>query len=417
MMHASQSFPADVAVPCATGSAVIAAGDGHDLLIHGPAGCGKSTLVPRIESAVGGAVKVAPSGLAAVNLGGRTIQSAFSTKTGVVNPKVVELNTLILDEISMCRADMLYRVHKTAQKWRKSDADFGGMQVIALGDMGQLGPIVRADENPKTLEWIERAFGGPYFHGLWPMQRLRVVELSTVHRQQNTAFAAALSRIREGGLSLADMRDFGELVRPLGPDDVRPLTLVPRRRQADQINAVELSKLPTAAHSWAASVEGIFNAAESRAYRTLTLRAGAPVLLIANGCDLNGNPFHNGERGVYTGSGPHGVYVTRDRDGAALYVGRHTWKNHDADEDITLGSMTQIPLIPAWAISIHASQGMTLDRVHVDFGQGCFGHGMAYVALSRVRSPEGLTLQRAIRPDDVVFDPKAFGYRHVLRRL
>ena len=383
---------------------------GFNLFITGGAGTGKSTVVRAIKQRLANTCLVAaPTGLAALNIDGVTIHSLF--KSGAAALK--EIRTLILDEASMIAPDMVSRLAGTAKRVRECDAPWGGLQVILVGDMAQIPPVIR-DGHQQIID--ERYGGIPYFFASRVFGSFRLVELAQIMRQADPILCEALKQLRYGRLTASTNAIFDRCVAP------RPkgaLALVVTNRRASVINAAELAKLPGAPVTYAAEIEGEVS---ERSYPTeaeLTLKAGARVVLLRNG-----DGFVNGDTGTIVDLDTAGAIVHLDR-GPTIEVGPAEWEIKEPRVhryvdtegvqqmqvvEVPAGKFRQLPLRLGWALSIHKAQGMSLDRAHVDLGDGTFCHGQAYVALSRVRSLDGLTLERHLRPADFIFDERALDY-------
>ncbi len=388
-----------------------AALSGFNMFITGGAGTGKSVLVRTINSRLGSSCLVAaPTGLAALNVDGCTIHSLF--KSGAAALK--EIRTLILDEASMIPPDLISRLVGTAKRVRECDAPWGGLQVILVGDLAQIPPVIRGAH----AHTIESKYGGvPYFFASRVFSSFRLVELPQIMRQADPILCEALRELRFGRLTANTNSIFDGCVAPR-PEGA--LALVVTNKRAREVNAAELARLTTPVASFVADIDGDV---DERAYptdATLMLKAGARVVILRNG-----DAFVNGDTGLITAIKSTTVMVRLDRGGHAVEIGRAEWnikepivetyRDDDGQQrtrvvEQPVGTFRQLPLRLGWALSIHKAQGMSLDRAHVDLGGGTFAHGQAYVALSRVRSLDGLTLERALRPSDFIFDHTALGY-------
>ena len=398
----------------------------ENFFITGKAGTGKSTFLRYLKKyAPKATVVVAPSGVAALNVGGQTIHSFFRLPTRPLLPDDEEpkrlnsdqlrrlydrLDLLIIDEISMVRADILEAVSRGLQRNRANSKPFGGVQVVVFGDCFQLGPVVRTEE----VETFEGFYPGPWFFQapVWARARFQTVELTKVYRQPDERFVELLNLVRTGEAGLADLarlneRRFAE-PDPLGPE---PLRLTTQNKMADEVNLARLSALPGSLSQLEAIVDGEF---PQHLYPTdfrLQLKPGARVIFLRN--DLAGGRWRNGTIGTLETVTDELLEVSLP-SGEIAEVRPELWENLRYRYDrglrtITserLGGFTQFPLRLAWAVTIHKSQGMTLDLARVDLGRGgAFTHGQAYVALSRVRTLEGLFLVHPLRERDLMLDP------------
>lgn len=409
-------------------------GSGDNLFVTGRAGTGKSTLLRCLKSNLAQKTAVlAPTGLAAVNVQGQTIHSFFGFPPQLITAEIVKkcrraslfrnLDTIVIDEVSMVRADLMQGIDMALRMTRKQPAKpFGGVQIVAMGDLHQLPPVVRERE---MIEHFRETFGGVYFFNAPVFQDapLSLVELNTVYRQQDDPdFIEALNGIREGRPGRNHLDVFNGRVAPFRslPDCDDYIVLTPINQAAENTNRIFLDRLTTRAESFDAIVTGKF---EPSAYPTdaaLVLKEGSKVVLLRNDPDKR---WVNGTQARVSRIDGRTVWV--DIAGKEHELEPVTWENiryeHDPDSErlveTVAGSFRQLPVRLAWALTIHKSQGMTLDKVYVDFGRGTFAHGQAYVALSRARSLSGLAMARAIFQSDIIFDRQALGYRALFEPL
>ena len=390
------------------------------LFLTGKAGTGKTTFLRYIvEKTAKRCVVLAPTGVAAVNARGSTIHSFFSLPLCPYLPDVPELQTeyqmpekyrrlrkdkikiirtldlLIIDEISMVRADLLDAVDMTLRRYRRSEQPFGGVQLLMIGDAQQLSPVVTDAERP----FIGKVYPSPYFFHSKALRQLPYVtiELQSIYRQADADFIALLNGVRDARLTPDMLRQLNARVHaPAGDDWIR---LTTHNAQADEVNAGRLAALTGPDRVYVAETEGDYPESLYPAAEHLQLKEGTRVMFIRN--DPDGR-FYNGKLGTVTAMDGDSVTVRAD-DGPALDVERMEWQNlqYSLDEDsgeITQevkGVFRQFPLRPAWAITIHKSQGLTFDHVIIDAG-AAFAFGQVYVALSRCRSLEGISLTRPI---------------------
>ena len=393
--------------------------------ITGKAGTGKSTFLKYLKKyAPKAVVVVAPSGVAALNVGGQTIHSFFRLPTRPLLPDDEEpkrlnsenlrriyerMEILIIDEISMVRADVLEAISRGMQRNRANSRPFGGVQVLVFGDCFQLGPVVRTEE----AETFNQFYPGAWFFQapVWARARFQTIELTKVYRQADPRFVELLNLVRTGEASKEDLSYLNErqhaLPDPLGPE---PLRLTTSNKMADDVNLARLSALPGEVSHLEAIVEGEF---PQNLYPTdfrLQAKPGARVIFLRN--DLVGGRWRNGTIATLETIDKECLEV-RLPNGEIAEVRPEMWENLRYKYDrglrtITserLGGFTQFPLRLAWAVTIHKSQGMTLDAARVDLGKtGAFAHGQTYVALSRVRSFEGLFLIYGLREKDLQMD-------------
>ncbi|GAA1488193.1 AAA family ATPase [Brachybacterium sacelli] len=405
----------------------LAAGD--HLFLTGRAGTGKSTLIRHfLETTDRNALTVAPTGIAALNVDGYTIHRLFSFPIGVTEEMVrgpryypgrfastlAELDVLIIDEASMVRADLFDALATALERFGPRPGEpFGGVQLVLVGDLYQLPPVVHDSE----AAHLEQRYGTPFFFSARSFDRdtVGVVELTTVFRQiGDDRLVELLNAVREGTL-LEDAR--AELNARTDRDFEPPLeefwlTLATTNRIVTSRNRQMLERLPDPPRTFTAEISGDTDGFEKPTEVQLHLAVGAQVMM------LNNDPLDrwvNGTLGRITtiGRDTDGPVVeVRLRDGRLERVREHTW-------DITrpsvegghlvhqvIGTFTQLPMKLAWAITIHKSQGQTLDRVVVDLTGGTFANGQLYVALSRCTSLEGLVLRRDVLPRDLKSDPR-----------
>lgn len=402
---------------------------GHHLFLTGRAGTGKSTLIRHfLETTERSALTIAPTGIAALNVDGYTIHRLFSFPLGV-NEEFVrsaryypgrfaaalsELDTLIIDEASMVRADLFDALTAALERFGpRPGTPFGGVQLVLVGDLYQLPPVVTDAE----AAFIEERYGTPFFFSARSFDRdtFAVVELGTVFRQLgDDRLVDLLNAVREGAL-LEDART--ELNRRTDPAFEPPmtefwLTLATTNRIVTARNRQQLERLPDPVRTFHAQVSGDTDGFERPTDERLGLAVGAQVMMLTN------DPLDrwvNGTLGRVTaiGEDADGSLVTvLLRDGDSVAVRTHTWDiTRPGVQDGALvhevvGTYTQLPMKLAWAITIHKSQGQTLERVVVDLTGGTFANGQLYVALSRCTSLEGLVLKRDVLPRDLKSDPR-----------
>jgi ATP-dependent exoDNAse (exonuclease V) alpha subunit len=406
---------------------------GH-LFVTGRAGTGKSTLLRALcDLSLAEHVVVAPTGLAAVNVGGQTIHSFFGLPPRLIRPDDIrrsrngrvmrKLELLVIDEVSMVRSDLMWAIDQSLRVNRGRPREpFGGVRLLLFGDLHQLPPVVQEAD---VAEHLDSAHGGPFFFNLPALQEppgTALLELTEVFRQRDEALLGVLEHIREGRLEKEDLdllNDHVHPIRTLSEGDSYVI-LTPTNAAANRINLAYLDALPGAPRTYEAGVTGEFNGSAQPTDATLVLKPGAKVILLRNDPDrrwVNGTVARIArleEKRVWIGI-----------DGRDYEVEPASWENrryaYDQTEqkivETVAGTFKQFPVRLAWALTIHKSQGLTLDKVYIDLGRGTFAHGQTYVALSRCRSLEGLALARALRPSDIIFDPAAMGYRRNFDRL
>ncbi len=409
--------------------ALIEGGDQH-VFVTGRAGTGKTTLLQLLRDETPRNVAVvAPTGLAAIHVGGQTIHSFFRLPPRFVDPRELRamrhtgvmkaLDLLIIDEVSMVRADLMDGIDQVLRLNRRNDEPFGGVQLAMFGDLWQLPPVVR---EPELKEYFEETYGGPWFFQalVWRECGGRSVDLTKIFRQKDDAgFRDLLQSIRDGEPEEATLAALNARVMPKASlaDPDSHIVLTATNDAAFRENSRRLATLPGKARLYAAEVDGKFDTAAFPTESGLSLKVGAKVMFLKNDPERR---WINGSWGVVTAIGDDGPTVQLD-DGTEHEVRRTTWENlvyrYDrATRQITreqIGAFRQLPLRLGWAITIHKSQGQTFDRVYIDLGRGAFSHGQTYVALSRCRSLEGLLLARPVREQDVILDEQIRDYRRV----
>ena len=398
------------------------------LFLTGKAGTGKTTFLRYIvEKTSKRCVVLAPTGVAAINARGSTIHSFFSLPLCPYLPDVQELRNeyqmperyrrlrkdkvlilrtldlLVIDEVSMVRADLMDAVDMTLRRVRRSTEPFGGVQLLMIGDARQLSPVVREEERP----FLERVYPSPYFFHSKALQQLPYVtlELQKVYRQEDSDFVEILNAVRDARISAGMLQRINARVgAPAGEDWIR---LTTHNHQADSENAARLAALPGDAARLEALVEGEYPEGLYPAAASLELKPGARVMFIRN--DPEGR-YYNGKLGTVAVLEEDIVRVLAD-SGEETAVDRQEWQNlqYTLDErsgeirQEVKGTFRQFPLRPAWAVTVHKSQGLTFDHVVIDIGSA-FAFGQVYVALSRCRTLEGISLVRPVRRDLLISD-------------
>ena len=410
---------------------------GCSVFLTGKAGTGKTTFLRRMRDQTHKQMAVvAPTGVAAINAGGVTIHSFFQlpftpfvpTEEGrsnlIAKQKVAghrrkifqELELLVIDEISMVRADTLDAIDAILRHYRyRHKEPFGGVQVIFIGDMYQLSPVAVGDE----WNLLSQFYASPYFfHSQVISEQTPVyIELDHIFRQTNQQFIRLLNEVRNNqlspeGLDLLNLR-FNPNFRPNDGDGYIRLTT--HNRKADAINAQEMAKIAPPIFRYDATIKGEFSDKNYPNDAALALKVGAKVMFIANDSGAD-RKYFNGKIGLVTALTDKEIFVTCDSETEELVVVPETWENirYNINKDTNqieeeeLGSYTQYPLRLAWAITIHKSQGLTFDKWVVDAGSA-FATGHVYVALSRCRSLDGIVLttpinQRSLAVDEHVLD-------------
>lgn len=395
------------------------------VFITGKAGTGKTTLLQYFRNQTKKNVAVlAPTGVAAVNVGGKTIHSFFKLPPRLIQKKDIrptrerdlmkKIDTIIIDEISMVRSDLMDAVDLALRVNRsRFDVAFGGVQMILAGDLYQLPPVVDQD----MKEVFDILYPTPYFFSSEVFKNidLEYIELEQVHRQSDPEFIGILNSFRDKIvddhlLSIINRRVIQ--AKACGEDNY--ITLTTTNDGANKINEQKLRQLPGREFSYKATIVGKYDKSSYPADVCLKLKKGAQVMLIKN--DINKN-WVNGSIGVVDYLSNNSIRVKTQN--GTFDIPREKWEKieyrfnqkEQKIEAYVIGSFEQYPIRLAWAITIHKSQGKTFDRVIIDFEKGAFAHGQAYVALSRCRSLEGIILKRPVSYKDIIFDEQIYQFR------
>jgi ATP-dependent DNA helicase PIF1 len=408
-------------------------GSGH-LFVTGRAGTGKSTLLRCLKDMITDEmVIVAPTGLAAVNVGGQTIHSFFGFPPRLIRPDDIRrsrngrlmrrLKFLVIDEVSMVRSDLMWAIDQSLRVNRGRPREpFGGVRLALFGDLHQLPPVINEAD---VAEHLESQHGGAFFFSLAALREgagTALIELTQVFRQHDEALLEVLNRIRDGSVEADDLAVLNERVRPIRTlaEGESYVILTPTNAAASRINLAYLAALPGQASAYAAGVSGEFSPSAHPTDEKLVLKPGAKVMLLRNDPERR---WVNGSIARVARLDEQRVWIALD--GAEHEVEQVAWENRRyaydrAQEKIietVAGTFRQFPLRLAWALTIHKSQGLTLDNVYLDLGRGAFAHGQTYVALSRCRSLAGLALARPLRGADILFDNTVLGYRRLFDSL
>jgi ATP-dependent DNA helicase PIF1 len=389
----------------------------NHIFVTGRAGTGKSTLLSHLSWRTSKQVVIcAPTGVAALNVGGQTIHSLFRLPIGVIADHEIEqsaqlrkllatLEVIVIDEVSMVNADLLDAVDRSMRQARQRPHEpFGGAQVVLFGDPYQLAPVPGdADERA----YFEDQYRSMWFFDakVWRDADLTIYELSTIHRQHEDEFKFMLNAVRHGRVTAEIAERLNSMgARPAPTDGA--ITLATTNSTVTRINATELSKLPGRSLTARAEISGEFGGGSYPADESLELKVGAQVMFLRNDSDQR---WVNGSVGRVTKIDST-VWV--DVEGDIHQVQPTVWEKYRYSYSATTKSLrkdivaefTQFPLRLAWAVTIHKSQGKTYDRAIIDLGERSFAPGQTYVALSRISELEGLYLTRPIRPSDIIVD-------------
>lgn len=404
---------------------------GISIFLTGKAGTGKTTFLRTLkEKSSKRSIIVAPTGVAAINAGGMTIHSFFQLPLSPFVPeanfknrfdyskekrKIIRtLDLLIIDEISMVRSDVLDAIDSVLRRFREHEKPFGGVQLLMIGDLQQLTPVV----TPEDEVILQRYYDTSYFFGSKALRSISYVtiELTHVYRQQDEEFITLLNNIREGQVSETDLKRLNERFNPnfepeVGSDYIR---LTTHNKMAESYNEVQLHNLPSKACTFIAEADGNFPEYNYPADFKLTLKRGAQVMFIRN--DNNGR-YYNGRIGHVTHIDNEKILVLCPGDDKEIEVQQETWENtkyslNEKTKQIEAevqGTFKQYPLRLAWAITIHKSQGLTFEHAIID-AQSSFAAGQVYVALSRCKTLEGLILASPISSSAIINDNLVMNY-------
>ena len=393
------------------------------LFITGKAGTGKSTLLKYFKANTGKKIIVlAPTGVAAINVGGQTIHSFFRLPPKIIQKDAIKrlrdkslienLDMVVIDEVSMVRSDLMDGIDYALRLNRgRMKVPFGGVQMVFFGDLFQLSPVVERE----ARELLEERYSSPYFFSAKVFNdcNIRSVELSTIYRQKDGSFMELLNRIRNKEHTEEDLDILNKRVQKDTAVSKKDATVIltTTNSLASAINQDRLSKLPGKMITYEGTATGRF---EESAYPTdtsLKLKKGAQVILIKND---PAKQWVNGTLAKVVDLSEDSIVV--DIDGRTCDVPIVKWQkieysyNEDEDkiEDEVVGGFAQYPIKLAWAITIHKSQGQTFDKVIIDLGYGAFTHGQLYVALSRCTCLDGIRLKRPVNQSDIIFDQRIY---------
>lgn len=403
---------------------------GASLFVTGRAGTGKSTLLQLFKRTTRRrTVVLAPTGVAALNVGGQTIHSFFGFPPRLLDARDItrrrnrylyeRLETLVIDEISMVRADLLDHIDIFLRVNRDDARPFGGVQLLLFGDLFQLPPVVAS---MPERQLFSTTYTSPYFFAARIMQEVEpeMIELQKVYRQENRQFLSLLEAIRTNRVGYDELAELNARCQPDFAAEDFYLTLSARNATVDRLNRQELDAIGAPAQTYIARVQGKFPDSLFPTDAALRLKEGAQVMFLRN--DPEGD-FVNGTIGQVVELRSETVCVRIAEGGKGpreIEVGPYEWEvlRYQVDPDASsqlqtevIGSFRQLPLRLAWAVTIHKAQGKTFDRVIIDLGRGgAFEHGQTYVALSRCRSLEGIVLRQPLQMRDVMVDERVADY-------
>lgn len=403
---------------------------GTHLFLTGKAGTGKTTFLRRLrEHTPKRMVVLAPTGIAAINAGGVTIHSFFQLSFAPFVPETTfnssqthyrfskekrniirSMDLLVIDEISMVRADLLDAVDAALRRYRDREKPFGGVQLLMIGDLQQLAPVVKDSE----WELLRKHYETPYFFASHALRETAymTIELKKVYRQSDTFFLSLLNKIRE---NKADDEVLNELNRRYHPGfqpqkEEGYIRLTTHNYQAQKVNDRELASLPGKAYNFRAEIEGDFPEYSYPADEVLTIKEGAQIMFLKNDSSSE-KRYYNGMIGEIVTVNEAGIFVCGKGSNHEFQLLPEEWGNYkyvlnEETKEITEeieGTFRQYPIRLAWAITIHKSQGLTFERAIID-ARNSFAHGQTYVALSRCKTLEGMVLESPLRREAIISD-------------
>ena len=401
-----------------------------NLFISGKAGTGKSTFLEHARIHVKKRFALlAPTGVAALNINGVTIHSFFRLKpshtidlvkkTAMKNQNkdiYTRLDSIIIDEVSMVRADIMDFVDIFLRIARGINKPFGGVQMIFIGDVYQLPPIV----TPPEREYFRSHYKSPYFFDSLVFHdssfSMEYIGFKKIYRQKDEYFIQLLNAIRDKTVTFDEIQDLNKRYLPNFTDEESEyITLTTSNKIAQVINENKLKSNKNISYIFDAIVQGDFKPTQFPTDKVLTVKNGAQVMFLNNDSD---GKWVNGSIGVITGINEEKALEVLLSNGKKVSVIPHTWevgkyffnKETKTLDQEKIGSFTQYPIKLAWAITIHKSQGKTFNKVIIDMGQGAFAHGQSYVALSRCTNLEGIILKKMFRKSDVIMDRRVMEF-------
>lgn len=417
---------------------------GCNIFLTGKAGTGKTTFLHRLKkNSAKRMIVTAPTGVAAINAGGVTLHSFFQLPFGPFIPGsdtsegsrqrlfrfskekigiIKSLDLLVIDEISMVRADLLDAVDAVLRRHRRNDQPFGGVQLLMIGDLHQLSPVAKPDE----WQLLEQHYTSVYFfssHAL-ELTRFHTIELTHIYRQSDENFIKLLNQVRDNRLDGPSVTELNQRYIPnfIPQDDQGYITLTTHNRNADVLNLTRLGALTKKQHRFAAGISGDFPEHLYPTPGTLLLKEGAQVMFLRNDASPL-KQYYNGKIGRIKTISHQSIRVICPGDSREILVEPVEWENikyslnpenQEVQQEI-IGKFKQYPLKLAWAITIHKSQGLTFERAIIDAG-AAFAHGQVYVALSRCKTLEGIVFSAPIPSQGIETDEAVLNFDETTRQ-
>lgn len=400
----------------------------RNIYLTGKAGTGKTTFLHKLKAqSPKRMVVVAPTGVAAINAGGVTIHSFFQLPFGPIIPErlsgekngvqkynkskiniIKSLDLLVIDEISMVRADMLDGIDEVLRRFKNKHLPFGGVQILLIGDLQQLAPIVKNDE----WEILHKYYNTMFFFSSKALQESQPIsiELKHIYRQENEDFISILNQIRDNKITEGSLNMLNSRYKPNfnPPKEEGYINLTTHNANANRVNQNEINKLSNKSHTYTATITGNFPEYTYPTDERLTLKKGAQVMFVKNDSKPE-KEYFNGKIGQIVSINDETITVKCPEDRSTIEVSKEKWDNityninestKEIEEEI-IGTFTQYPLRLAWAITIHKSQGLTFEKAIID-AEAAFAHGQTYVALSRCKSLEGIVLSSKISSQAII---------------